>query len=321
MQVRWPPPPDPVRFFYEATLRGNRDIEVLDREQKLKLTLVGDTRPKIGMTKPYDVAARKGRIYVTDSLGQVVHAFDIPRRRYYQFGYRREGALKVPHGIAVDTIGRVYVTDSKARRVVIYDPLGLYLGSVGSASDLDRPTGLAVSPSGDRIYVVDTGGVESERHRVVVYSPDGSVLRTIGTRGKKPGEFNLPTDVEVDGEGNLYVLDAGNFRVQIIDPEGQPIRAFGSVGNGFGQFARPKGLTLDAQGNIYVSDASFANVQIFNRQGQLLLPIGNKQIEDGPGHLALPAGLDIDETGRIYIVDQLFRKLEVIRPARLNAPS
>lgn len=319
--VRWPSPPDNPRFYYEATLRGNQDIEILDTEQKLKLVLLGDTRRKIGMTKPFDVAASNGRFYVTDSLARVVHAFDIPRRRYFQFGYRREGALQVPHGIAVDGKGRIYVADSKARRVIIYDALGLYLASVGTPKELDRPTGLAVSTSGHAIYVVDTGGVESKRHRIVVFSPDGRVTRTIGRRGTNPGEFNLPTDIEVDTAGNLYVLDSGNFRVQIIAPNNKIQQVIGSVGSGFGQFARPRGISLDTAGNIYVTDSSFANVQIFNGKGQLLLPIGNKHEEDGPGRLALPAGIDVDETGRIYIVDQLFRKLEVIRPALLNPPN
>lgn len=321
LRVRWPSPPDEARFFYEATIRGNQDIEILNREQKLKLVLMGDTRPKIGMTKPFDVAASKGRFYVTDSLAGLVHAFDIPRRRYFQFGYRREGTLQVPHGIDVDASGRIYIADSKARRVVIYDALGLYLGSVGSPQELDRPTGLAVSPSGNAIYVVDTGGIDSDRHRIVVFSPAGKVLSTIGKRGKSPGEFNLPTDIEVDAEGNLYVLDSGNFRVQVIDSQHQVRLTFGSVGSGFGQFARPRGISLDAAGNIYVTDSSFANVQIFNVKGQLLLSMGNKHEEDGPGRLALPAGIDVDETGRVYIIDQLFRKLEVIRPASLTPAS
>ncbi len=205
--ARWPPPPEKSRYVYEATLRRNRDIEIADGEQRLKQLLVGDTRPNIGMIKPYDVAARSGRIYVSDTQLNLIHAFDVPRRRYFQFGYRREGALRNPLGISIGADERIYVADSAARRVVIYDPLGLYLGSVGSAEELDRPTAVTVSRDGQQIYVVDTGGIGSQRHRVAVYSPSGKLLRIIGRRGASPGEFNLPTDIAMDSDGTLYVLD------------------------------------------------------------------------------------------------------------------
>lgn len=315
-QVRWPPSPDEARYVYETSLRSNRDIEILDTEGLLKRALVGDTRPIVTMRKPYGVAARGGRVYVTDTLLNRVHAFDIPRRRYFQFGFRREGTLQNPLGIAIDNDGRVYVADSEARRVVIYDALGLYLGSVGSPDELDRPTGIAVTPEGKRIYVVDTGGIDSDRHRLVVYSSDGETIFTIGRRGTASGEFNLPTDADVDNAGNLYVLDAGNFRIQVFDTSGLFLREWGGVGTGFGRFARPRALSVDTKGLIYVSDSSFANVQVFDSQGRLLLPVGNKHRQDGPGRLALPAGIANDETGRLYVVDQLFRKVEVLRPAQ-----
>lgn len=318
--VRWPPPPDQPRFFYEATLRGNRDVELVNREQQLKILLAGDTRPKIFMSKPFDVATKDGRIYVTDTVLNLVHVFDLPRRRYFQFGFRREGTLQNPHGIAVDNGSNIYVADSQARRIYVFDSLGLYLKTIGSAQELDHPTSVTVSPDGQRIYVVDTGGIESQKHRIVVYSQAGTIEQIIGSRGRGPGEFNLPTDADVDQAGNLYVLDAGNFRVQVFDDTGKFLRLWGEVGNSFGQFARPRGIAVDRNNHVYISDSSFANVQIFNSTGQLLLPLGNKHHEDGPGHLALPAGIDTDETGRLYIVDQFYRKLEVVRPSELSPP-
>jgi len=313
----WPGPPDPPRYVYEAQLRDSKSIRVDSEDERLRRAIIGADDVTRTFGKAFGVAARGGRIYVTDTEKRVVHAFDVPRRRFFTFGYRREGMLKKPAGIAVDARGNVYVTDQGARRVVKYDGLGLYLAVLGGPEDLLRPTGVAVSADGARVYVVDTAGVDSERHRVVAYDHAGKRLFTIGHRGGKPGEFNLPVDVAVARDGTLYVLDSGNFRVQAFDSGGRFLRAFGSVGAGPGQFSRPRGIGVDPDGNVYVSDAWFGNVQVFDAQGRLLLAIGQRARADGPGHYRLPAGIAVDETRRVYIVDQYFHKVEVVR--RLDA--
>jgi len=309
----WPAPPDPPRYVYEAQLRDSRSIRVDSEDERLRRAILGTDDASRTFGKAFGVAARGGRIYVTDTEKRVVHAFDVPRRRFFTFGYRREGTLKKPAGIAVDASGNVYVTDQGARRVVKYDALGLYLEAFGGPEDLLRPTGVAVSADGARVYVVDTAGVDSERHRVLAYDGAGRRLFAIGTRGGKPGEFNLPVDAAMARDGTLYVLDSGNFRVQAFDSEGRFLRAFGSVGAGPGQFSRPRGIGVDPDGNVYVSDAWFGNVQVFDPQGRLLLAIGARERVDGPGHYRLPAGIAVDETRRVYIVDQYFHKVEVLR--------
>jgi DNA-binding beta-propeller fold protein YncE len=227
---------------------------------------------------------------------------------------RLEGELKKPAGIAVDAGGQVYVVDSTARRVVVFDALGLYLRQIDGASDWVRPTAVAVSATGDRLHVVDTGGVESNSHRVWTYDDQGRALGSLGPRGSTPGRFNLPTDAAVAADGSLWVLDAGNFRLQAFDREGRFVREFGSVGNGIGQFARPRGLAIDRDNRLYVCDAAFCNVQVFEPDGALLLAIGSRAATaDAPGRYLLPAKLASDDSGRLYVVDQYLHKIEVLR--------
>lgn len=311
--VMWPQPPDQPRFVYETVLRNSLSIAQESEEGRLRRLLAGAGEDARGFRKPLSVAARGGRIYVTDTEGRRVHAFDVPRRRFFTFGYRAEGELQKPVGVAVDGRGNVYVSDVSARRVVKYDGLGLYLASFGNPGELERPTGIGVAPRGDRVYVVDTGGVDSDKHEVVVYDGDGKKLFVIGARGRVSGRFNLPVDAAVAPDGTLYVLDAGNFRVQAFDRDGRFLHAFGEVGNGPGQFSRPRGIAVDRDGNVYVTDAGFANVQVFDSTGRLLLALGARGTEDAPGRYRLPAGVATDETGRIYVVDQFFHKIEVLR--------
>jgi DNA-binding beta-propeller fold protein YncE len=183
----------------------------------------------------------------------------------------------------------------------------------------DRLTHVEVDAVSQRLFCVDTGGVRSDRHHVRVFDlRSGEHLYDIGTRGSAPGELNLARDIALGPNGNLYVVDAGNFRVQIFDPQGNFLRQIGSIGVQIGQFSRPKGIDTDADGNIYVSDSAFGNFQIFNAEGQLLMFIGNRSEKAEPGKFLLPAGIAVDEDGRIYMVDQVFRKVDIFRPAAIG---
>jgi DNA-binding beta-propeller fold protein YncE len=182
----------------------------------------------------------------------------------------------------------------------------------------DRPAGLTVDPGGSRVFVVDTGGVSSDRHQVsVLDTTTGELLHTISKRGDKEGELNLPRDATIAENGNLLIVDGGNFRVQEFSQDGEYLSSFGEIGRRGGQFSRPKGIGADKEGNIYVADTAFGNFQIFNAQGRLLLAVGIRNSGPGPANFMLPAGLAIDEDGRVYMVDQYFRKVDVFRPASL----
>lgn len=308
----WPTPPDAPRYRYVTTIRSSSEIEQTE-ESKLRERLTGEVVKGISFSEPFGVAARKGLVVVTDTRQRGIHAFDLPNRNHFYFGYRREGKTEKPLGVAIGPDQLIYVVDVSRQVVIVYDNLGLYQRLIGEKSGLDKPTAVAVSGSGERVAVVDTGGIDSERHRVVLFDREGRELMTIGRRGSGEGEFNLPNGVAFGGDGTLYVLDAGNFRVQAFSREGKYLRQWGEVGRRFGQFSRPKGIATDADNNVYVSDASFGNVQVFTDQGALLLPIGRQSDDDYPGRYTLPLGISVDEAGYLYIVDRFFRKLEVIR--------
>lgn len=313
----WPRPPELPRYRHEFTLRSPADILRETDEDRLRRLATGAPLPtNPAFEKPALVAARKGRIYVTDSARATIATFDVPRGRVFWFGLRTPGRLVKPGGIAVDDAMNVYVADAAVRRVMVYDSLGLYQRSIGDPEELERPTGVAVNAKGDRVYIVDRATNESANHRVVVYDAEGRKLQTIGTRGEEPGQFNVPLQAAVGPDGTLYVLDSGNFRVQAFDPDGKFLRQWGGVGDALGSFARPRDLAVDGEGNVYVSDASFGNVQVFSAEGRLLLALGGSGPKDLPGRYGLAYGIAVDETQRLYIVDQLFNKVEVIR--RLN---
>ncbi len=311
----YPPPPAEPRYIYEATLRSSNNISEPSFADKLQEIATGSRIAPTGLAKPYGVAARYGRVYVTDTQQRAIVLFDLVKGEVKFIGTQGPGRLLKPLGIDISKDDEIFVADNTAKRIVVFDLEGNFLRAFGSKNIFTRPVGVATDPTSNKVYVVDTGGIASENHHVFVFDgKTGKLLDTIGKRGRGEKEFNLPLQAATASDGTLYVVDGGNFRIQKISKDGEFIGRFGSIGRRSGQFSRPKGIATDKDGNIFVVDTAFGNLQIFNPNEELLLFIGQRATSSGPGKYSLPAGIDVDENGKIYIVDQFFRKVDIIRP-------
>jgi DNA-binding beta-propeller fold protein YncE len=317
----YPAPPDEPRFAFERTIRGSADIVPEQEESALRRALTGQTRTTEALGKPYAVAVHRGRIFVSDSTEHFVKVFDVPNQRYYKIGEEDgEGLMAKPMGLDVDASGVLYVADASAKAVFVFDAEGKFLRRIAGPKYFDRLSSVTVDAKGERLYVVDIGGVTSDHHRVRAFDArSGKHLFDIGKRGNGPGEFNLPRDTAIGKDGQLYVVDGGNFRIQVFDRDGKYLNSFGNVGKQLGNFARPKEVATDREGNVYVADAAFGNFQIFNPEGELLMFVGERGEQEAPGKYMLPSGITVDEDGRVYFVDQWFRKVDIFRPYGLKA--
>ncbi|MFQ5695587.1 MAG: 6-bladed beta-propeller [Terriglobia bacterium] len=266
------------------------------------------------LLRPYAVAQdSQGRLIVADPGQRVVHIFDFERRKYQHLSGGRRERFRSPVGVAVDARDNIYVSDSVRARIYIFNKKGKFIRALG-APDREtvfrRPTGLALDPARRLLYVTDT-----LRHQVLVLDLGGALLRTIGRRGKGPGEFNYPTALALAG-GTLYVADAMNFRVQALTPEGHFLSSFGRLGNRTGTFNRIKGIAADTDGNLYVVDALFETVQVFDPEGRLLYYFGSTGT--GDGQFTLPAGIYIDPRNHIFIADSYNRRVQEFRYRRVE---
>jgi DNA-binding beta-propeller fold protein YncE len=57
--------------------------------------------------------------------------------------------------------------------------------------------------------------------RVVKVDKHGDWVKSWGSRGGEPGQFNLPHNIGVDKQNNVYVADRSNNRIQVFDSDGQ----------------------------------------------------------------------------------------------------
>lgn len=78
--------------------------------------------------------------------------------------------------------------------------------------------------------------------------------------------FHEPSDIEVDQNGLIYILDAGNKRIQVYDNSGKFIKTIGRKGKGPGEFTFPSDVAIDNQNNLVISE-SMNRIQILGSEG------------------------------------------------------
>lgn len=290
--VFYPPPPDAPRIHHLATFTGERDVAAPDSE--FARFIVGADANAQQLRQPYGAALYGSKLYVADSKAPGLAIFDLAKRRFTLMTGSGHGRMKRPINVTIDRDGTKYVTDTGRDQILVYDRDDRFLGALGDEGQT-RPVDVAIA--GERLYVVDI-----KNHQVQVLDKrSGQPLARFGKPGSQPGELFQPTNIAIGPDGDVYVVDTGNFRVQRFTSAGKPVRVYGEVGITPGSFARPKGIALDKAGRLYVVDAAFQNVQVFDGAGRLLLDFGAAR--DGFDGLSLPTALRIDYEGA-----ELFRQ-------------
>jgi DNA-binding beta-propeller fold protein YncE len=208
-----------------------------------------------------------------------------------------EGRLQKPRAMAIDRQDRIYIVDMTAR-IQVFDRDGGFLrGWQTPDHQAGKPTGLSIDNAGN-VLVADT-----HYSRVLVYSPEGLLLRTIGgTLGQKPGEFGLVTDAVQDTQGNYYIAEYGEYdRIQKFTADGRFLCQWGKHGSAPGEFSRPQNLAIDENNHIWVTDACNHRIQVFDSDGKLLTIWGTSG--SAPGQLYYPYDIILHPDGTIYVTE------------------
>jgi len=120
-----------------------------------------------------------------------------------------------------------------------------------------------------------------------------------GGKGTDNGQFDSPTGMAVDGNGNILVADTNNGRIEKFSPAGAFLSVIGTKGSGQGQLAAPNGIAVDRTGNVYVADASNQRVEKLAADGTFVAEWKGPELGFyGPRRIA------IGPDDSIYVVDQ-----------------
>ncbi|TDN39171.1 T9SS type A sorting domain-containing protein [Hymenobacter sp. UV11] len=206
-----------------------------------------------------------------------------------------------------DEAGNLYYIDQNQPRIVKINPAGQLLAAIGAPGLADGQFGVLTS------FAVDLQGnvfgLEgmSFPPRVQKFDPQGRFISKIQLPDPRTNPNGYwPTDLAVDPDGNLYVLDYWDG-VRKYNPNGKLLQVIGADGRGKGpgpgEFDAPRGVVLDYRGNIYVSDGAGSRVQKFSPTGQLLREFLSSFPPSFTGSPSLSpgdAGLAVDGAGNVY---------------------
>ena len=199
--------------------RDNIWVTDLGRHQVIKLAHDGAVLMTVGekgvpgcdarhLSRPTDVAvAPDGSLYVSDGYGNSrVARFSPTGELVCEWGRRgiRPGEFQLPHGIAVDTDGLVYVADRGNSRIQVFGPWGEFVMQ-WRGSEIGRPFGISISPDG-RVFCVDGGG-----QRLIELDRAGRVVSSLDTAA---AGCRLPHSLAAASDGCVYVGDLDGSNVQ-----------------------------------------------------------------------------------------------------------
>ena len=317
IQVSWPAKPAEPKLEYAGQLLGESNFSSEEGVEESKGTRflrwiagLGQSRaaPRQLIRPQTGIVDANGRILVTDAGIPGVMVFDEQAAKLTIWrDAATNQAFVSPIGIATTKDGKILVADSALGFIAVLSSDGRPLSRIGS-DVLSRPTGIALDPETDRIFVADT-----PEDNIKVFTSDGDFITTLGKSGTAPGEFNGPTHLNFD-HGRLYVTDTLNARVQVLAVDGTPVSSLGDRGLYVGNLVRPKGVTTDTDGNVYIVESYFDHLLIFDMTGQFLLPIGGSG--SALGQFFLPAGAWSDQDGRIFIADMFNGRIVILRYLR-----
>ena len=211
-----------------------------------------------------------------------------------------------------------------------------------------RPTGIAVTPDGSRIYTTQTVGdtaviaFDARGNRVATLAPpetgtdhvfvyvavspaSGDVYVTdrpattiyvYGADGSYKGPFGAPASLagwqplglNFDAQGDLFVTDPSVNAVHEFAPDGSLVRSIGQAG----QFSFPNSVVEDSTGRLYVADSNNGRIVVLDGSGA---QIGVIRRGPNDGDLALPRGMALDDEQRLYVVDSVDQSVKVYQVA------
>ncbi|XP_035660445.1 uncharacterized protein LOC118405135 [Branchiostoma floridae] len=211
--------------------------------------------------------SEEGEIFVADRDNQRIQVFTLQGTFVRQFPTvvpRREEKIK-PEDVALDGKGNLWVVGRTefAQFAVQYNKQGRVLRKF-DLQESEWYRGVAVDTRRNHILIIQTTGHWVNLHgEVLVYRPDGTLVRTVG---QQQG-MRFPRYITVGREGNILVSDSDNHFVYVYNEDGQFLFSFGGEGRGEGQLKGPGGICTDRAGNIIVVDLRNRRVEMFDKTG------------------------------------------------------
>jgi len=246
--------------------------------------------------------------------------------------------LHSPEGVAVDTLGNVYIADTGnayIRQIAVATGIINFIagsGSIGYSGDggqanvagLDEPWAIALdSANPANIYFT-----EPEDGRVREITTETGKINTIVGTGNlgfsgdggpaTSAMVRLPTGLAIDSSGNLYIADSLNNRVRkvtgatISTIAGSGVMSYSGDGGSAtaAQLNTPEAVAVDSSGNVYIADTVNNVIREISAKGVISTIAGTGTAGFGgdggsatSAQLNSPQGVAVDSSGNVYVAD------------------
>ena len=234
-------------------------------------------------TCPLTIQVKERELLVVGELDLKFLEEDMPQRLY---------------GTAVNTEGKIVLTDPQGHCVYVFDKERNCLRKIGNqglnSGQFDVPAGVSFL-NDHEILIAD-----ELNHRIQhINIQTGTVVKSFGKRGAGKNEFKNPLDVCLDDEGRFVVTEYHNHRIHVLSKEGETISIFGDSG--------PEKLKYPTSCIAYkdmflVSDRDNNCVKVFDQSGTFLYKFGKEGNQDG--QFNWPRRMLVDSNNNLLVCDR-----------------
>jgi DNA-binding beta-propeller fold protein YncE len=218
-----------------------------------------------------DVQLRPMRPIYVDSLGEKIDA---------------------PEGVASDGSSRLVVADTGNRRLLLFDVTEDAISPTAELrlSQLPVPVRVRFDAGGDIL------ALDGKSHRIARLASDGSFKGFVELAPASGRRAVVVKSLDVDDDGNLYVLDTAGSRIVVTDGAGSRQRTIAFAPEA--EFLSD--LTVNASGAVFALDSVGRRVFVARKGDGALVPLTESMDED----MAFPTAITADGSGYLYISDR-----------------
>ena len=195
------------------------------------------------------------------------------------------------------------VDDEEAKFMRLEPELSIGYPGIGDG-ELQRPRNLAVSPDGERVYVLDSGN-----NRIQYFDKNGMYL---GQWNSANGiSFSEPWGIAVDRKGFVYIADTWNNRIVKCDPDGNTVLEWraNDPADPVRGFYGPRAIAVSSDNTVYVCDTGYKRIMIYDENGNFIRKFGISGM--GMGELDEPVGIWLLDDEHLAVADTWNQRVQV----------